>query len=57
MGAIDTSSPHWQLVCLALHICRLPSKQARHEFMDELERTVIEQWPLVRAEVTQRANA
>lgn len=69
-AGIDTSSPQWQMICLARHICRMPTKQHRHDFLAllrkkgkadafvaELEQEVKVQWPQVRAEITQKANA
>lgn len=65
----DTASPEWQLICLARHICRMPTKQHRHEFLAlmrkrgkndqfiaEVEKKVREQWAQVRAEITAKAN-
>lgn len=57
---LDTSSPEWMLICLARHICRQPSKEARQavldglrakhttEFVSQLEALVVEEWNLVR---------
>jgi hypothetical protein len=44
--AIETSSREWLLICLARHICRMPTKVVRHQFLAQLK------WaPEARAEV------
>lgn len=57
---VDTSSEEYLLDCLARHICNLPTKERRHaflalmrkkhpsEFIDDIERRVRIQWPLLR---------
>jgi len=35
-AGIDTNSQEWQMACLARHICRLPGRSARLNFMDVL---------------------
>ncbi|MFJ9531241.1 hypothetical protein [Herbaspirillum sp. NPDC101396] len=32
----DTNSQEWQMICLARHVCRLPSKADRIAFVDLL---------------------
>lgn len=56
----DTNSQEWMLICLARHICRLPTKTKRQtmldnlaakhspEFVSQLQALVVEQWSLVR---------
>jgi hypothetical protein len=56
---IDTSSQDWLMACLARHICHLPNKVARHEFlnrmrpkkspefMQEIEQRVKDEWVLM----------
>ncbi len=35
--SIDTSSQEWLLICLARHICRMPTKEMRNSFMEKLK--------------------
>ena len=35
--SIDTSSREWLLICLARHICRMPTTETRNSFMEKLK--------------------
>jgi hypothetical protein len=53
---VGTASLDWQLDCLARHICRMPTKDARHaflaefgkkkppEFVDDLTQRILMEW-------------
>lgn len=34
---IDTASKEWLLICLARHVCRMPTKSLRNQFIEALK--------------------
>ena len=55
----DTSSNEWKLACLGRHICRMPTRQHRNDFLDlmrkkhtpefmaTLEQIIKDQWVIL----------
>lgn len=65
-AAVGTSSKEWLLACLGRHICRMPTRQHRLDFLDlmrkkhttefmtTIEQIIKEQWAILHSPAASR---